>query len=69
MLKRLYGKEVVPQVVTNQLAEMTFSAPLCVPKTLSELMTLWIHLSWRNDRATPLRSGRLGLAIQVEVAA
>jgi hypothetical protein len=42
---------------------------LCVPKTLSELMTRWNRLSWRNDRAALFRSGRLGLAIQVEVAA
>jgi Bacterial regulatory proteins, tetR family len=42
---------------------------LCVPKTLSELMTRWNRLSWRNDRAALFRSGRPGLAIQVEVAA
>jgi len=42
---------------------------LCVPKTLSELMTRWNRLSWRNDRAVLFRSGRPGLAIQVEVAA
>src|ERR1700720_4436831 len=42
---------------------------LCVPKTLSELMTWWNRLSWRNDRAVLFRSGRPGLAIQVEVAA
>ena len=42
---------------------------LYVPKTLSGLMTPWNHLSWRNDRAILFRSGRPGLAIQVEVAA
>jgi len=30
---------------------------LCVPKTLSELMTWSNHLSWRNDRAALFRSG------------
>src|SRR6266852_303476 len=29
-------------------------------------MTCWNRLSWRNDRACLLRSGRTGLAIQVE---
>jgi hypothetical protein len=28
----------------------------CVPKTLSELMTWWNRLSWRNDRAVLFRS-------------
>jgi hypothetical protein len=42
---------------------------VCVPKTLSVLMEHWNHLSWRNDRAAMFRSGRAGLAIQVEVAA
>jgi hypothetical protein len=42
---------------------------LCVPKTLSELMTWWNRLSWRNDRVALFRSGHPGLAIQVEVAA
>ena len=40
--------------------------PVCVPKTLSELMTRRHHLSWRNDRASVFRPGRLGLAVQVE---
>ena len=39
---------------------------LCVPKTLSVLMTPRNHLSWRNDRATVFRRGGLGLTIQVE---
>jgi nitroreductase len=39
---------------------------LCVPKTLSELMTPRNHLSWRNDRAPVFRRGRLGLANQSE---
>ena len=43
--------------------------PLCVPKTLSELMGRWNRLSWRNDQAALFRSGHAGLAIQVEVAA
>jgi hypothetical protein len=42
---------------------------VCVPKTLSELMPGWNRLSWRNDGAALFRSGRPGLAIQVEVAA
>jgi hypothetical protein len=46
-----------------------FYAVLCVPKTLFELMTRWNRLSWRNDRFALFRSGRPGLAIQVEVAA
>jgi hypothetical protein len=39
---------------------------LCVPKTLSELMRQWNRLSWRNDQAVLFRSGRPGLAVQVE---
>ena len=39
---------------------------LCVPKTLSVLMTPRNHRSWRNDRATVFRRGGLGLSIQVE---
>jgi Xaa-Pro aminopeptidase len=42
---------------------------VCVPKTLSELLTLWNRLSWRNDRVVLFFAGRPGLAIQVEVAA
>jgi hypothetical protein len=38
-------------------------------KPYPELMTGWNRLSWRNDRAVLFRSGRLCLAIQVEVAA
>jgi hypothetical protein len=33
------------------------------------VMPRWNHLSWRDDRAVLLRSGRPGLAIQVEVTA
>jgi hypothetical protein len=39
------------------------------PKTLSELMTSSNRQSWRNDRAALFRSGRPGLAVQVDVAA
>ena len=39
---------------------------VCVPKTLSLLMTPRNHLSWRNDRAPVFRRGGRGLAIQVE---
>jgi hypothetical protein len=39
---------------------------VCVPKTLSVLMTPRNHLSWRNDRAPVFRRGSLGLTIQVE---
>jgi len=39
---------------------------LCVPKTLSVLMTPRNHLSWRNERAPVFRRGRLGLANQSE---
>jgi hypothetical protein len=41
---------------------------LCVPKTSSELMMRRNRLSWWNDRAALFRSGRPGLAIQVELA-
>ena len=44
-------------------------AYLCVPKTLSVLMTPRNHLSWRNDRAPVFRRGGLGLTIQVEDSA
>ncbi len=39
---------------------------LCVPKTLSVLMTPRNHLSWRNDRAPVFRRDGVGLTIQVE---
>src|SRR5712671_3074818 len=42
-------------------------ALVCVPKTLSVLMTPRNHLSWRNDRAPVFRRGGLGLTIQVEI--
>jgi hypothetical protein len=42
---------------------------VCIPKTLSVLLTWWNRLSWRNDRAALFRSCRPGLAIQVEGAA
>jgi hypothetical protein len=29
-------------------------SPLCVPKTLSKLMTRWNHLSWQNGFAERL---------------
>jgi hypothetical protein len=45
------------------------SENLCVPKTSSELMPWRNRLSWQNDRTVLFRSGRPGLAIQVEVAA
>jgi hypothetical protein len=45
------------------------ASQLSVPKTLSELMTWWNRLSWRNDRALVFRPDHAGLAIQVEVAA
>jgi hypothetical protein len=41
-------------------------AELCVPKTLSVLMSPRNHLSWRNDRAPVFRRGGPGLAVQVE---
>jgi hypothetical protein len=43
-----------------------YDGGLCVPKTLSVLMTPRNHLSWRNDRAPVFRRGGLGLTIQVE---
>jgi hypothetical protein len=52
-----------------QLTKCAKGRLVCVPKTLSELMTRWNRLSWRNDRAVVFRSGRPGLAIQIEVAA
>jgi len=45
---------------------LRYPEPLCVPKTLSELMRRWNRLSWRNDQAVLFRSGRPGLAVQVE---
>ena len=45
----------------------TVSVNLCVPKTSSELMRRWNRLSWRSDWAALFRSGRRGLAFQVEV--
>src|SRR5882757_4057840 len=39
---------------------------LCVPKTLSVLVTPRNHLSWWNDRAPVFRRGGVGLTIQVE---
>jgi hypothetical protein len=33
------------------------------------VMPRWNRLSWRDDRAVLLRSGRPGLAMQVEVTA
>jgi hypothetical protein len=39
---------------------------LCVPKTLSGLLTLWNR---PNDRVVLFRSDRPGLTVQVEVAA
>jgi hypothetical protein len=54
---------VVVRVFVNYVEE------LCVPKTLSVLMTLRNHPSWRNDPAVLFRFGRSRLTIQVEVAA
>jgi hypothetical protein len=42
------------------------NAYLCVPKTLSVLMTRRNRLSWRNDWVIVFHPGRLGLAIQVD---
>ena len=42
--------------------------PVCT-ENLSVLMEQWNRLNWRNDRAALFRSGRHGLAIQVEIAA
>jgi bifunctional non-homologous end joining protein LigD len=39
---------------------------VCVPKTLSELMTWWNRLSWRNDRAALFPSGRPGSKLRLE---
>jgi hypothetical protein len=61
--------EIGREVAAVVLARWRLVDALCVPKTLSELMTRWNRLSWRNDRAALFRSGRPGLAIQVEVAA
>jgi hypothetical protein len=58
-----------PAIYDIEAAELEAMRPLCVPKTLSELMRRWNRLSWRNDRAALFRSGRPGLAIQVEGAA
>ena len=38
---------------------------LCVPKTLSKLMSRWNRLSLRDDRASLFRADHPNLAIQV----
>jgi hypothetical protein len=52
--------------IFSAMSSFRWAKYLCVPKTLSELMTRWNRLSWRNDRAVLFRPGRPGLAIQVE---
>jgi len=47
--------------LSTSLYEILQILSLCVPKTLSVLMTPRNHLSWRNDRAPVFRRGRLGL--------
>src|SRR5580692_9243221 len=47
----------------EDLAILGETVSLCVPKTLSELMTWWNRLNWRNDRAALFLSCRLGLTI------
>ena len=41
---------------------------VCIPKTSSLCMPRRYRLSWQDDRAVLLRSGRPGVAIQVEGA-
>src|ERR1700675_1406292 len=45
-------------IAPRHLKSLIARACLCVPKTLSELMTGWNRLSWRNNRAALFRSGR-----------
>ena len=59
-------RDAAHKLVTSHLRLVTKIARVCVPKTLSVLMTPRNHLSWRNDRAPVFRRGGLGLAIQVE---
>jgi hypothetical protein len=56
-------------VVDDDLSLRQMVIRLWIPKTLSVLMMPRNHLSWRNDQAVLFRSGRPGLAIQVEGAA
>src|SRR5215471_1182774 len=58
---------VVSVMLHQRLTKVSSRAGrMCVPKTLSELMTRWKGLSWRNDRASVFRPGRLGRANQIE---
>jgi len=57
---RRIGSHVVVELLARRSAQARL---VCVPKTLSELMTWWNRLSWRNDRAALFLSGRLGLTI------
>jgi hypothetical protein len=53
----------------NRRAVLLPSGRCVYRKPHPSVMPGWNHLSWRNDRAALLRSGRPDLAIQVEVAA
>jgi hypothetical protein len=63
----LYGvcDHAAAQALIKELDDAD-SLVLCVPKTLSALMTPRNHLSWRNDLAPVFHRGGLGLTIQVE---
>ena len=60
------GHYFVDDVGVGDLWFFPGGTPLCVPKTSSELIRGWNRLSWRNDQAVLFRSGRPGLAVQVE---
>src|SRR5260370_21675948 len=46
----------VANAYRSESADKDLTIGLCVPKTLSELMTRWDRLSWRNDLAALVRS-------------
>ena len=51
------------EVVVMESAE---DGDVCVPKTLSQFIERQNRLNWRDDSAGLLRSGRAGLAVQIE---
>ena len=50
-------------------ASQTCTSSCVYRKPHPSVMPRWNRLSWRDDRAVLLRSGRPGLAVQVEVTA
>jgi hypothetical protein len=56
----------IDPTVLNRCTFITRPRGLCVPKTLSRVLERQNRVSWRNDRAGLLCTGRSGFAIQVE---